>query len=428
VTAAANCSGPITTPNQPRAITVVINGNGTVSGVANGQVLNIGQNYTATATPAAGSSFVNWSGGVSATTPAVTFTMRSNLVLIANFTFSGTNGSNVFIPVAGVFNGLFYDTNEVQSAGSGSFSLAMKLDGSYKATVRNSGKNYAVKGTFDLNGHAANTIPRTGKPPLTVNWQGNVTDSDYLSGTVSDGTSVAHLEGGRDVFNAGHPAPQAGKYTLIIPGIEGAVNSPAGDGYGTVVVDADGDVHLKGRLADGTVLAQNSALSKNGEWPVYLSLYQNQGLLIGWLQFADDGTNDIIGTLRWMKPSQPASKLYKAGFNVNSDATGSHYVAPVGTAKMLDITDGLVVLGGGNLPDSSNPVTFGASSKLVNNGTNTLKLTFAPATGLFSGTFKEAGTARTYAIKGAVLQRQNYGSGYAPGTNQSGRVVFEAAP
>lgn len=67
-------------------------------------------------------------------------------------------------------------------------------------------------------------------------------------------------------------------------------------------------------------------------------------------------------------------------------------------------------------------------AKLVNNGPNLLKLTFTRTTGLFSGTFKEAGTTTTFVIKGAVLQRQNNGSGYAPGTDQSGRVVFQAVP
>ncbi len=425
VNAAANCSGSVNPPNQPRAITVVINGNGTVSGVANGQLLNIGQNYTATATPAAGSTFVNWSGGVSATTPSLTFTMRSNLILTANFAFTGTNGSNVFIPVAGVFNGLFYDTNDVQNSSAGCFTLTMTVAGTYKATIKNQNKSYAVRGTFDANGQAVNTIARLGTTPLTVNWQGNFSDSDYISGTVSDGTAVAHLEGGRDVFTTVNPTPQAGRYTMLLPGVD-ETSSPAGDGYGTVVVDADGDVHLRGRLADGSVLTQNAALSKNGEWPVCISLYRGGGLLIGWLQFANDGTNDLAGTVRWIKPSQPTSPLYKPGFNVNSDVIGSRYVAPVGTNKMLNITDGVVVLGGGNLPDSTNPVTFGPSSRLVNNGTNVLRLVFAPATGLFSGSFRETGTARTYAIKGAVLQRQNYGAGYAPGTNQSGRVVFAA--
>ncbi len=428
VSAAANCSGPINPPNQPRAITVVINGNGTVGGVANGQVLNIGQSYTATATPAAGSSFVNYSGGVTGTAPSLTFTMRSNLVLIANFRFNSTNGSNVFIPVAGVFKGLFYNTNEVQNSNAGCFTLTMTASGAYRATVQNQGRNYAVSGAFNAAGHATNTILRAGVSALTVNWQADLADTDYLGGTVSDGRTVATLDGGRDVFTAARPTTHAGRYTLVIPGADGATNSPAGDGYGAVVVDADGDVHLSGRLADGTAIVQNTALSKNGEWPVCLALYQGKGLLIGWLQFADDGTNDLAGTVRWMKPVQPTSVLYKAGFSVNTDVIGSRYVAPSGTNKMLNITNGVVVLSGGNLPSSSNAVTFGASSKLVNNGTNTLKLLFTRTTGLFSGTFKETGGTKIYAIKGAVLQRQNEGAGYAPGTNQSGRVVFQAAP
>ncbi|SPE61533.1 hypothetical protein SBV1_730006 [Verrucomicrobia bacterium] len=415
----------LTPPNNPSPLTIVINGNGSVSGVTNGQLLNLGQSYTATATPAAGSSFVNWSGPVSGTSPSLTFVMQSNLVLTANFVL---NRTNVFIPVAGVFNGLFFDPNDVQSSSSGGFSLTMTAAGTYKATIQNTGKSYAVKGRFDTNGQAINTIRRTGASLLTVNWQGNLSDPDYLSGTVSDGTLIAQLEGGRDVFKAGNPAPQAGRYTLIIPGIEDATDSPAGSGYGSAKVDANGVVHFTCSLADGTVAVQNVALSKNGEWPVYISLYQGKGMLIGWLQFANDGTNDLSGALGWTKPNLPTSKLYKLGFSVNSEVIGSHYVAPIGTAKMLQITDGVVLLSGGNLPDSSNPVTFGPSSKLVNNGPNALKLIFMPASGYFSGTFREAGTTEVFPTKGAVLQRQNYGSGYAPGSNQTGLVIFRAVP
>ena len=132
--------------------------------------------------------------------------------------------------------------------------------------------------------------------------------------------------------------------------------------------------------------------------------------------------------MRWIKPARPGGKLYPAGFAVDSDVIGSRYTPPIAPENMLQITDGEVILNGGNLPDSTNPVMFGPNSRLVNNGPNTLKLNFAPASGTFSGTFKEAGTTRIYPIKGVVLQRQNYGAGYAPGADQSGRVVFQAAP
>jgi uncharacterized repeat protein (TIGR01451 family) len=428
VAAAANCSGPITPPNQPRAITVVVNGSGTVSGVANGQLLNLGQNYTATATPAEGSSFVNWSGGVSGTSTSLTFMMKSNLVVIATFNSTSTNGTNAFTPVAGVFNGLFFDTNDIESASSGSFTLTMKATGAYNALVQNQGRKYSVKGALDSNGQAANTILRAGKSALTVNWQGNLSDSDYLGGTVSDGAFVAELEGGRNVFSAANAAPQAGKYTLIIQGIVDAIDSPAGNSYATAVVGVNGIVHLQAQLADNTVGLQTVGISKNGEWPVCLPLYGGKGILIGWLQFVDDGSNDLSGTLRWIKPAIPTSKLYKPGFAVNTDVIGSHYRAPIGTSSVLQITDGMFSFTGGNLPDSANPVTFGPSSKLVNHGPNTLTVTFTTASGLFKGTFKEAGTASLFPIKGAVLQRQNNGSGYAPGASQSGRANFEATP
>jgi hypothetical protein len=429
VTAAANCSGPITPPHQPNALTLVINGNGTVAGVANGQLLHIGQSYTATATAAPGSSFDSWSGPVSGTSPSLTFTMQSNLVLTANFLFKGTNEGGVFIPVAGVFNGLFFDTNDVQTTSSGYFSLTLTAAGKYTATIKNRGKSYAVRGTFDSQGQATNSIRRSGASPLLVNWQGSLTDSDYLSGTVRDTNFMAQLEGGRDVYRLSNPAPQAGhRYTLVIPGMDEAANSPVGNGYGSVTVGANGVVHFAGRLADNTVVAQTVALSKNSQWAMFVPLYQGKGMLIGWLRFADDGTNDLSGSLRWMKPNLPASKLYKPGFSVNSEAVGSQYVAPLGTASMLQISNGVVLLSGGDLPDSSNLVTFGLSSKLVNNGPNLLKLTFARTSGFFSGTFKQAGTTQYFLIKGAVLQRQNNGSGYAPGSDQSGRVDFRAAP
>ena len=51
----------------------------------------------------------------------------------------------------------------------------------------------------------------------------------------------------------------------------------------------------------------------------FISIMVGGGLLIGWLQFGNDGTNDLAGTVRWIKPNQPTSKLYQAGFNVNSD-------------------------------------------------------------------------------------------------------------
>ena len=222
----------------------------------------------------------------------------------------------------------------------------------------------------------------------------------------------------------------AGRYTLIVPGTPGATDSPEGDGYGTVVVSSSGKVSLAGKLADGTKVTQTTSLSKNGDWPLYASLYSGRGSFLGWLLFADRTGDDISGKVSWIRPAISTSDFYPAGFEVDSDALGSSYVKPAGTtARILEITNGVFTLSGGNRSsDSANEVMLGLSSKVTNLGTNKLTLSFTLSSGLFKGTFTEDGTTRKITFNGAVLQKVNDGSGYFLDTTESGRVLFEAAP
>ncbi len=328
----------------------------------------------------------------------------------------------------GTYNGLFAVTDDVQNDRSGFFSLILATNGGYTATLKSTGKNYPTSGKLSSEGKATNTVPRTGTNAVTVFWMLDPTDSDRITGVVSNATWTAPLLGDRAVFNATNPAPQAGRYTLIIPGIPGATTSPEGDGYGTVVVNSSGVVTFSGTLADGTAAPQTTSISKNGDWPLYSSLYSGRGSLLGWMSFDTTHTNsDVAGMLNWIRPRM-ATLLYPAGFNVGSDSIGSRYVAPVGTNKVLRITNGVVTVTGGNLPHAfANPVTMGPSSHITNNSTNTVTMSFTLSSGLFTGTFKEKGTLKTSTFKGAVLQKANDASGYFLGTNQSGRVVLEPA-
>ncbi|HWN97073.1 MAG TPA: hypothetical protein VNT99_18730, partial [Methylomirabilota bacterium] len=404
-------------------LTLIINGSGTVTGATNGQELQVGNSYTLQAAPEVGWVFANWSGGVSEISPTLNFVMLSNLVIIANFVPEGTNG--VFVPLAGVFHGLFFEPQLSNATHAGFFTLKLNDSGGYNATLRSPGERHVARGQFNSDGRATNRIVRRNANALMVIWEANLQDADVISGSVSDGDWIAPLLGHRPAA----AGPLAGRYTLIIPGAAPLTpDLPAGDGYATAVIDANGVVRLKGRLADGRVLVQKAAVSKNGDWPLYAPLYNGSGVVLGWMHLGDDGFNDVSGRLRWVKPSRPTQRLYPAGFAVETDAIGSRYVAPTGTDSVLQITDGLVILNGGNLPSSINPVTFGPNSKLVNNGPNTLKLNFASESGVFTGTFKEAGTTTVFPIKGAVLQRQNIGAGHARGADQSGRVQIQAAP
>ena len=58
-----------------------------------------------------------------------------------------------------------------------------------------------------------------------------------------------------------------------------------------------------GQLGDGTSIVQTSPIGVDGSFPVYQSLYNNAGLLAGWLTFAAGAP---IGNLTWIHPPNPA--------------------------------------------------------------------------------------------------------------------------
>src|SRR5665213_961710 len=66
-------------------MTVQTNGVGTVSPNYNGQFLEIGKNYSMTASAGAGFAFTGWTGSVSTNGTIISFTMQSNTILTANF-------------------------------------------------------------------------------------------------------------------------------------------------------------------------------------------------------------------------------------------------------------------------------------------------------------------------------------------------------
>ena len=355
-------------------------------------------------------------------------------VAIASANCSGpirSQGTNAFTPSAGVFSGLFFEASEVQNESSGFFTLNLTAKGAYTASLSSQGKKYSASGKFDSEGKATNTIARTHTNPLLVVWSMDVNEADTITGSVGDGHWAAALTGDRATYNPKHnPAPQAGKYTLIIPGTPGATDSPQGDGFGTANIDANGTVQFVGTLADGAKVTQKVSISKDGHWPVYASLHTGRGSLLGWLVFADRSDDDVSGRLSWIRPAIPAGKLFPAGFAVDSDTIGSRYVAPVGkTNLVLQITNGIVIMNGGDMPAvSTNGITLGLGSKVVSTGTNKLTMTFTLSSGLFKGTLVESGLTGKQSFSGVVFQKANYGSGFCLGTNQSAQVVLQAAP
>ena len=397
-------------------LAVQTNGPGTIHPNYNNVLLAIGTNYAMTATAAPGYVFSNWTdnaGAVLTNGPRLRFIMQSNLDFTANFV------PNPFIPAAGTYQGLFYDTNGVTPAGSGFFSAQVTTNAGFSAKFQRGTNTYPVSGKFSLTGgwmtNALKAWDRT-----AISLQLDLTGGNVLEGGLTNAAWTAQLGANRAVFSKANPAPQAGKYTLIVPGS----NSPAlpgGDGFGAVTVDTSGHVTLSGTLGDGTKVTPSAIESEQGLWPLYVSLAGGKGLLLGWLSFTNEPDRDIDGLLWWIKPSQPAAATHKAGFTNAIEAAGSAYSFTKG-ARVLNLTNGYVLLEEGGLtPGISNQ--FSLSSNNIVTGSNSLRLTMTTSNGLFQGATSNA-AGKTISFSGAVFQKQTNGFGQFLNAGQTGGVYL----
>jgi len=339
--------------------------------------------------------------------------MTNGFHLIANFSYSA---------LPGTYSGLFAEPEPigVEFKRSGAISLKTTTGGKYSGKLQIAAKRYSFSGWL-TNGLGTIAIPNS---TLVLQLQGG---DKHLTGTVSDGTNwTADLRANCAVFNTRtNPAPFAGKYTVIFPGSGDVANelNPFGDGYGVVTVKTSGQLSLKGALADGTKISQTATVSGDGEWPLYLSLYSGQGQVFGWLAFAGTVEQNPGGLFNWIKLANSKAKLYRAGFEIETNAIGSYYnpsLVPVTT-----FGNGVVVLAGGNLVSGIvDGVTVSSNNKVTSSTGSKLKLTLKPAQGSFSGSVPDTRTGKKVKFNGVILQSQGFGSGYFLGSTESGYVYF----
>lgn len=407
-------------------ISLSVAGSGTISGATNNALLEVGRLYTLTAKPGKGHLFGGWSGSTSSVSLKLTFMMETNSALAATFP------TNLFPTVQGSYNGLFYDTNDFQQTSAGFLTLKVGSSGSSSGKLLLNGGSHSVKGTLNAYGLGDFVVVRKGTNPLHLALNLDLTNgTDQLTGTVTNQASTgavwtAQLVADRAFYDGKiNIAPQAGKYTVLFPADTNSVAGPESDGFGAVTVTTKGAVSLSGTLADGTKVTQKTAVSKDGMWPLYLPLYKGKGSLIIWVNFTNEPTTDVSGLFTWFKQTNTA-KYYPGAFTNESIIAGSRFVPPT-TNAILNLSNALVTFTGGNLAaDFTNTIAIDAKSKVINQSSNKLTLTFSKSSGTFSGSVTPPMGGKAIAFKGAVLQKQTNGAGFFLGTNRSGRVSLQA--
>jgi hypothetical protein len=301
------------------------------------------------------------------------------------------------------------------------------------------GNTYSFSGRFS-GGASTNSIPRTNPSrlsgstnsiihtnlsPLTVVLRPDPA-GNALDGTVSDGTWTAELAANRAVYSRTNKPPQAGKkFTMAMSARGGRLAvgdgafQPGGVGFGSLSVNKAGILAFRGTLDDGTSISASTFISSSWQWPLYRSLYGGKGLIIGWLTFVNQSTNDINGAVSWIKSAQ-VGKLYPAGFTNETETIGSLYRWTNSTPPFNWNTGQVTLVGPSIL--STNQITLDRTNYTWTGGQN-LKFKINGPAGVFNGRVVNLTNSRPVGFNGVVLQKQNIGAGYFIGVHETGIVV-----
>jgi hypothetical protein len=399
-----------------RSITVETNGNGRVLPNLNGKRLAVATRVTMRAMPALDQLFTGWTGSTNSTNPTLAFSLQDDMNLTANFI------PDPIAPVRGNYVGLVMPASGTPThQNSGSFTLTVDRLDSYSARFIVGGRTYVGSGKIDIDGHSDLRL-QSGRTVLSGTVQLDLSaGTDQVTGTLSDGGAIdSAFTGNRAVFSAKRPAPFAGRHNLVI-----ANNSDVGgNGFGSVLVTATGMAVASVKLGDGSVMAQNVAVSKNGDWPFFALLSRGGGSILGWVRFANQPDSSLTGTLNWFRPVAN-TRAYPAGFSTTVSVIGSLFITPPAGGPLLKWSDGVVQLANGNLADAINiPVQYTSKNLITNSdGDVTLRAT-VNASGFITGQFTQQGQRPT-TLSGVVLPRNNAGAGFFPGTVQNGSFSLQ---
>jgi uncharacterized repeat protein (TIGR02543 family) len=407
------------------SLKILVHGDGTVSPNPTGQTLTAPHTYTLSARPAAGNIFSGWTGSVATSKNPLTLKVSTNFILQANFI------TNPFVPVEGIYNGLFMAgnslTNVTETTAGMLKGLTVNQTGKYSGSILLGGASFSLSGIFAADLQATNLIKRTtakgGLFSVALTIDGSVSPAQ-VTGLVYGTNAGVPWQSVLTADLASRASPPA-QYTMLIPPDTNnpatlpPQKSPGGDGY-ILIKNSPTTATLSGALADSTAVSQSVPISQMGYVPMYANLYAAKGLLLGWINLAM--TNGNGGALAWIHPV--GKGLYASGFTnlvlTNlpiSRWTDSH-------AAISGLTN--LVIAGTSFETGSNqleniPIMIEQNFKIENSsGSTRVTGSVTPSTGAFTVTIGGKITGH-----GAILENSLQGGGYFLITNTAQSIQLE---
>ena len=393
-------------------------GTGAVTAGLNGRYIEVGTTNKITATAKAGQVFAFWTGAAipgpyGMYDAASAFVMSSNTVLTAHFT------TNPFPPVAGTYNGLFINWNEVTTTNAGSVTVTVNRSGVYSGklvfpshTVTLSSERLSYTGSNYF--QAAGGLKCLLLLDLT---NGGNQLSGYVSYPGAWTNEIYAYRAATALSSANVPEP--GKYIITFQPTSGGAGNPTAPGYAAVTLEKNGTVLLAGVLPDNTPISRSVAISTQGYWPLFISpsSYRGYGMIIGLM------TNMTSVGMAWLKPGVGGA-YYPHGVATWVSATGASHLPPAADTKYE------IVFSGANLGTNAGVTDFlsvNNAQRFVPDGdTNNLEISLLPS-GVLSGHFFDG---KTIQFKGAFTSQTNGGAGFFldAADGESGSFEISIAP
>jgi hypothetical protein len=392
--------------------------------------LYVGEGYTLTANPAFNWWLTNWltKGGIAGTKTTLNFVMEPNLVVTANF------ATNLFVGMAARYDGIFYPSSLQPATETNSgliYNLVLGTNGIYSGKMYlASGTPYTLAGTFDRSGQATETIVRGSTVGGNVTLQLNIPWQSVprqITGSVQGTNAGGWISTNLSLYAAATNTNNFPAYTVLLPQDTNVAGAPPSYGY-ALITNMASMIHIGGALSDGTSFSSFvEPINERDGFPVYASLYNNAGLLLGQLSL-DAGSNAAVpaGNLAWFKPPSRTG-IYSNGFMVSLDVEGSPWTnSAAALAGLLPDGAQLTLSGGGLASNIISTVQLTASNTLrrFSGSADFASGAIKPANGLMTLTFTNT-SGKKVTASGTLLQNAGMGGGFFLGATNAGSVLVQ---
>ena len=324
--------------------------------------------------------------------------------------------------------GIYQDVVELQTPTMGEALFPGRINinlnnyGLFSGTFAYAGSSFRFSGRFGPQLVIDRVFLRRGKSPLNLRLQldtGAQTITVLASHTEPLGTVVSTAILRKHFHHPiANPAPQKGRYTVVLDPGTGTAGVPESLGFLTGSVSAGGSAVFVGRLPSGQAVTSSNLVQATGRVPFYRALRHSNrtfaGQVGGRLVFDLSGVTPVIAaTLSWQHVPKTGSTFMPDAFAAPVDATGSAYLAPRSLQPVLSLPlnasmFALSIVGPSPATTMDRWLRLTPRNVFLIDPTTDakIKLTLSSRTGRVTGSFIDVATGSRRSMEGVVLQAQ----------------------